>query len=237
MATTRLKKDHKVEIHDSCLRAAAKDRLEILEQQENKVARALYLHLIKGYGKHLQAVPSGFIQNCGKIDVRLYKNQTSLDQQKNATAFKRTDLAIVYQQDYLQVDSGYAHGTPLLLGEEVRMPHNLVCGKARILANSDIGLEIQALIFEEEKLFNDLTKLSETVLAALASCTTVKKLIENYPELKPYAPSDIANTALAVAHGKINDLIQCTKKSTCDEDKPKKRGSRNRVKPVVIALK
>ena len=110
------------------------------------------------------------------------------------------------------------------------MPECYQYDGAHLLLSSQLGQEVKALIDEQQKLHDDLTALGDTVRKAVSSCTTVKKLIENYPELKQYAPSDIANTSMAVAHGRIEDLIKCTKKASCDEPKPKAK------KPDVIAL-
>lgn len=232
MASVRLKKQDKIDIVEAVLEGASKERMEQLMARENQVARACYLHAIDGYGKHIQAVPSGYYQKKDSIDVRLYKTTRDLNAERNVTSYKRVQLFTEYRAEFMTPHMGrYGGSDDLELGEEVRMPHNISYGQVGLLLRSDLGQEVLALLKEQEKLYEDLKKLGETVRKALMECTTVKKLVDNYPELKPYAPSDIANTSMAVAHGRIDSLIECTKKSTC-EDKPAKKAK----KDDVIAL-
>lgn len=226
MASVRLKKEHKVEMHNRVLEDAAKERTEQLMNRENQVARAIYLHVIKGHGAAIQGVPSGFFQTSDDIKVKLFKKAADIKADRNGTEYKRATLKEGYNDDYNTVNLGYYNsGERMEIGEEVRMPHLHIHSSVCLLETSDLGQEVKALMKEQELLSENLTKLSETVKAALLECTTVKKLVENYPELKPYAPADIANQALAVAHGRIETLITCTKKATCKEE-PKRRAKK-----------
>jgi hypothetical protein len=235
MASVRLKKEHKIEIHDRVLADAAKERMEKLRAHEHQLGKALYLHVIKGHGASIQAVPRGFYQGKDSIGVDLFKTEKTLKDGRNKTAYHQTTLSDTYE-GYNTVSHGkfYNSNDNLEIGEEVRMPHNYMHGNVQLLFTDDLGVEVLALIKEQELLKDNLVKLSETVQAALLECTTVKKLVDNYPELKPYAPADIANQAMAVAHGRIEGLITCTKKTTCDDDKPKRKSRAK--KAGVIAL-
>jgi hypothetical protein len=236
MASPRLKKDHKVEIVTSVLEEAAKERMEILKDRENQIARAAYLHYIKGYGKHIQAVPAGYYSDINALTVTLYKTERSLKKEENKIGYQRCTLqepGRYHGQEYMSAELGRYHGNDdLELGEAVRMPESLQYGAVKLLVASALGQEVMALKEAQSKLYEDLKTLGDTVRKALIDCTTVKKLVDHYPELKKYVPKDIDMSQLAVAHGRIDSLIECTKKTTCEEEKPKRKTK----KPAVIAL-
>ena len=217
----RLLKADKQSIMEQVLEEAAKDRLKKLAAREQQIGRACYLHEIKGFGKHIQAVPAGYYAETPHLTVRVYKTKRDLNSEKNTISFKRTYLG-ENNNGFMEAKSSmYWSSDDFDLKEAVRMPHDLNYGAVKLLASEPLGQEVLEFFADQEKLLDDLTKLGETVMAALQACTTPKKLIENYPELKKYVPAEQVQQ-LAVAHGKIESLMECTKKSTCDEEAPKK---------------
>jgi len=234
MASTRLNKTHKTEIHNAVVADAAKDRLEELKTRETQLAMALYLQQIKGYGKHIQACPSGFFQTSDTLRVVLYKTKAGLNKQANGVQYKRTKISTANEGFYNEISQGYWHsGDNLTIGEEVRMPHELIHSPVRLLNTTGLGAEIMELQAAQDKLLKDLEELSKTIKSALNACNTVKQLVDNYPELKKYLPESIGVQQLAVAHGKIDDLISCTKAADCAEPKGKAKKAK---KGEVIAL-
>lgn len=121
------------------------------------------------------------------------------------------------KQDY-ESTSFSRHGYDHLYFEKVDVPPRREYESRISFDETDITNidKWQALRKEYDNLYNDYLKLKGTLESALKSCSTRKKVAENYPDLVQYLPEEEPVTkTLTLTNSDVQDVLKCASVGNC----------------------
>lgn len=201
-----------------------KERHEALIAEEKALGDKVYHHFVGQYLDTINTLPSGYFARLDQIKmvIRGTKNKENLQYGRVQTYFSEGSWKVRIFTNWGQ------HW--FSLSKAVRVPHAYATGGFELKAGTRLNKEAYELAAKWTTLYEDVSSLLKAVAGATTSCTTVKKLQENYPELAEFLPEQEKQAqGLAVSPARVKKLISCTKEGSCPKVKKTER-------PEVIAL-
>ena len=216
---SRLLKQMKTDIFNDVTKATFADRLDHLMEEEKALGDAVYEEYLGNNLKMVNSLPEGYFASHDKVTVVLVSGS---GKNKKETFYHRTTFMTTYKSEREIATRGGWGRRDMHLTKPCRIPLDWYHGIYYVKATSALGVQLKKLMDKQEKLFRDAKALQEAVAAALESCTTTKKLQENYPDLAAYLPdTEQQCTSLAVSPVKLKKLMVCAKEDNCTKAQTK----------------